>query len=141
MFRPPVPDALVPTMAIEVAPAAVASLALFFSSGGRVTTPLALLAGYGLLMVAAQLPLLPRYLAQPFSLGTWAFTFSWAAVASAGLFWIAAERPPGERVWSSLLLAAITMLVGAIATRTLVAIAQNTLLPHAASVAPAPAVA
>ncbi|MEP7089203.1 MAG: hypothetical protein ABI776_03765 [Nocardioidaceae bacterium] len=129
VFRPPLPDALVPTMAIEMAPAAVASLALFFASDGQVTTPLALLAGYGLLMVAAQLPLLPRYRALSFSLGTWAFTFSWAAVASAGLLWIAAESPPGEKAWSYVLLAAITVLIGAIATRTLVAIAHHTLLP------------
>ncbi len=137
VFRPRLPDALVPTMAIEVAPAAVASLALFFASDGQVTTPLVLLAGYGLLMVTAQLPLLPRYLNLGFSLGTWAFAFSWAAVASAGLFWIAAESPPGGNVWSYLLLAAITVLVGVIATRTLVAIAHRTLLPHAALV-PAP---
>jgi tellurite resistance protein len=139
VFRPPLPDALTATMAIEVAPAAVASLALFFASDGQVTTPLGLLAGYGLLMVAAQLPLLPRYLTLSFSLGTWAFTFSWAAVASAGLFWIAAESPAGGRIWSYLLLAAITVLVGSIATRTLVAMSHRTLLPHAALVtAPSP---
>jgi tellurite resistance protein len=141
VFRPPLPDALATTMAIEVAPAAVASLALFFASDGRVTTPLALLAGYGLLMVAAQLPLVPRYLGLSFSLGTWAFTFSWAAVASAGLFWIAAESPTGERAWSYLLLAAITTLVGAISARTLVAVAHRTLLPQATPVAPAPTAA
>lgn len=136
VFRPRLPDALAPTLAIEVAPAAVASLALFFSSDGLVTTPIALLAGYGLLMVMAQLPLLPRYLTLPFSLGTWAFTFSWAAVASAGLFWITAEQPPGAKLLSYLLLTAITMLVVAVATRTVVAMAQRTLLPQVRSLSP-----
>ena len=51
-----------------LAPAAAASLALFFASDGRVTVPIALLAGYGVLMVAAQLPLLPRYLRLKFSI-------------------------------------------------------------------------
>lgn len=76
------------------------------------TTPITVLAGYGILMVAAQLPLLPRYLSLPFSLGTWAF--SWAAVASAGLFWIRAGHPVGEQAWSYLALTAITVLVGAV---------------------------
>jgi tellurite resistance protein len=130
IFRPPLPDALVPTMAIEVAPPAVASLALFFTSGGDITTPIALLAGYGTLMVTAQLPLLPRYLTLQFSLGTWAFTFSWTAVASAGLFWLEAEHPYAERVWSYLVLAAITVGVGAVAWRTMRAAAHGQLLPH-----------
>jgi tellurite resistance protein len=76
IFRSPLADSLIPTMAIEVAPAAVASLALFASSGGRVTVSIAMVAGYGLLMVAAQLPLLPRYVRLGFSISIWAFTFS-----------------------------------------------------------------
>lgn len=54
-------------MAIEMAPAAVAIIALFFASQGQIATPITLLAGYGILMVAAQLPLLPRYLKLTFS--------------------------------------------------------------------------
>jgi len=79
VFRPPLPDALVPTMAIEIAPAAVATIAYLTIDGGRTGPFAAALAGYGILMIAAQGPLLPRYLRLPFSLGTWAFTFSWAA--------------------------------------------------------------
>ena len=82
IFRPPLPDALAPTMAIEVAPAAVASLAYFFSHGARINLFVTALAGYGLLMVVAQIPLLGQYTRLTFSLATWAFTFSWAAVAS-----------------------------------------------------------
>ncbi len=129
IFRPPLPDALAPTMAIEVAPAAVASIAYLFSTGGHVDRFAAALAGYGLLMVAAQLPLLPRYLRLKFSLGTWAFTFSWAAVASTVLFWIAAGHPAGERVYSYLVLAAISLLVGGVAARTVLAVARGALLP------------
>ena len=101
IFRPPLPDALAPTMAIEVAPAAVASVAYFFSHGARITPFVTALAGYGLLMVVAQIPLLSRYVRLKFSLATWAFTFSWAAVASTLLFWIEAEhvtRRPGLRL-------------------------------------------
>jgi tellurite resistance protein len=130
IFRPPLAAALTPTMAIEVAPAAVASIALFLASDGRVTSPIMILAGYGILMVSAQIPLLPRYLKLTFSLGTWAFTFSWAAVASATLFWVASQHPAGERVWSYLVLAAITTLIGAVAYRTLLSAAHHRLLPQ-----------
>jgi tellurite resistance protein len=98
IFRPPIPDALAPTMAIEVAPAAVASVAYFFMHGAHITTFVTALAGYGLLMVVAQIPLLGRYARLKFSLATWAFTFSWAAVASTLLFWIDAEHVSGGRL-------------------------------------------
>ena len=84
-------------------------------------------------MVAAQLPLLPRYLRLPFSLGTWAFTFSWAAVASTTLFWIAAGRLPGDRAYSYLTLAAISILVSAVAARTILALVRGQLLPRTAA--------
>ena len=129
IFRPALPDALAPTMAIEVAPAAVASLAYFFIHGDHITPFVTALAGYGLLMVVAQIALLGRYVRLKFSLATWAFTFSWAAVASTLLFWIAAEHLTGGRVLAYLVLACISVLVGAIATRTVVAIYLGRLLP------------
>ena len=140
IFRPPLPDALAPTMAIEVAPAAVASLAYFFMHGARITPFVTALAGYGLLMVVAQIPLLGRYVRLKFSLATWAFTFSWAAVASTLLFWIDAEHVTGGRPLAYLVLAAISVLVAAIAVRTVVAIFQGQLLPPpiAATTATAP---
>jgi tellurite resistance protein len=141
IFRPPLPDALAPTMAIEVAPAAVASLAYFFAYGLRITPFVTALAGYGLLMVVAQIPLLSRYVRLKFSLATWAFTFSWAAVASTVLFWIAAEHVTGSRPLAYLVLAAISVLVGSIAVRTVVAISEGRLLPQMASAnSPAPAI-
>ena len=141
IFRPRLPDALAPTMAIEVAPAAVASLAYFFSHGPHVTPFVTALAGYGLLMVVAQVPLLSRYVRLKFSLATWAFTFSWAAVASTLLFWIDAEHVTEGKVFAYLVLVSISALVGAIAARTVVAISQGHLLPPptAVNVAPAPA--
>ena len=85
-------------LAIEIAPAAVASVAYFLIHGAHVTPVLTALAGYGLLMVLAQIPLLSRYIRLRFSLATWAFTFPWAAVASTALFWLAAEHVTGGRV-------------------------------------------
>lgn len=130
IFRPPLPVALAPTMAIEVAPAAVASLAYLALTGGRLDGVVAAFAGYGLLMVLAQLALLPVYRTLRFSLGTWAFTFSWTAVASTVLFWIHLGQPPAARVLGYLVLAAVSLLVGTIAARTLVALGRGQLLPR-----------
>lgn len=130
IFRPSLPDALAPTMAIEVAPAAVASVAYFSINQGHLDLFAAVLAGYGLLMVCAQLPLMPRYLRLEFTLATWAFTFSWAAVASAALYWITAGHLSAGRLYSYLVLAAISVLIGGIAGRTLMAISRGQLLPN-----------
>jgi tellurite resistance protein len=129
--RPMLPRPLLPTLAIEVAPAAVASLAWFDANGDRIDGPIAIFAGYGLLMIVVQLRLLPVYLRLPFMPSTWAFTFSWAAVAAATLHWLADTRPAGYQAWQYLVVAAITVLVAAIAVRTVVALVQRTLLPAA----------
>ena len=130
LFRPMLPPALRPTLAIEVAPAAVASLAWFQLHGGRVDTVTAALAGYGLLMVIAQLRLLPAYLRLPFMPSTWSFTFSWASVAAVALIWLEDGHVPGYRIYQDVVLAAVTLLVAGIAIRTLVAIGRRQLLPH-----------
>ncbi|MHA6758192.1 SLAC1 family transporter [Streptacidiphilus sp. PAMC 29251] len=127
LFRPALPAPLLPTLAIEVAPAAVASLAYFAINGDRIDIVAAGLAGYGLLMVLAQVRLLPLFLRLKFTPSTWAFTFSWAAVASATLHWIDAGHPAGHLVYTWLVLAAATALVGGIAVRTLIALGRRQL--------------
>ncbi|MEU5031708.1 TDT family transporter [Streptomyces milbemycinicus] len=126
--RPRLPAPLLPTMAIEVAPAAIASVAYFALDKGRVDFIAAGLAGYGLLMVLVQLRLIPLYARLRFSVGTWAFTFSWAVVATTTLHWIDAGKPAGHLVYTYLVLAAITVLIGAIAARTVLALARGELL-------------
>ena len=119
--RPSLPVPLRPTLAIEVAPAAIASLAWFRLHGDGIDTVAAILGGYGLLMVLAQLRLLPSYVRLPFMPSTWSFTFSWAAVATAGIVWLQALHPGGYVAWQYVLLVAITLLIGSIAVRTIVA--------------------
>jgi tellurite resistance protein len=129
-----------PTIAIEVAPAAVATQAWLALHGDRIDAVAAALGGYGLLMVIAQLRLLPAYARLSFVPGFWSFTFSWAAVATAGLHWLAVLHPSGWKASSYVVLAAITLLVGAIALRTALALARGRLLPPPpAAAAPAAA--
>lgn len=127
--RPRLPAPLIPTLAIEVAPSAVAVLALFARNGGQIDIWVMLISGYGLLLVLAQIRLLPLYLRLSFAPGFWAFTFSWSAVATVALHWIARGEPPGHRVYSYLVLAAITALIGGIAVRSIVAAARGRFLP------------
>jgi tellurite resistance protein len=120
---------LLPTVAIEVAPAAVASLAYFALRGDHVDIVAAFLGGYGLLIALAQLRLLPAYVRLPFMPSTWAFTFSWAAVATVAIHWLNDTAPVGYRIYEYLVLAAISALIGGIAIRSLVAIGRRQLLP------------
>jgi tellurite resistance protein len=142
LFRPLPPTPLLPTLAIEVAPAAVASLAYFATYGDHIDAVASFLGGYGLLMALAQGRLLPVYARLPFMPSTWAFTFSWAAVVSASMHWLNDLRPAGYRGYEYALLAAISLLIASIAARTVVAIARRELLPPpgpaAAPPAPAP---
>ncbi len=129
LVRPMLPTPLVPTLAIEVAPAAVASIAWFQLRGGGLDTVALALGGYGLLMVLAQVRLLPLFVRLPFAPSTWSFTFSWAAVATAGLLWLEELRPGGYRVWEYVVLVVVTVLVGAVALRTAMALARRQFLP------------
>jgi tellurite resistance protein len=136
-FAPMVPAPLLPTLAIEVAPAAVASLAYFAQNGDRIDQVVAFLAGYGILMSLAQLRLLPAFLQLKFMPSFWAFTFSWAAVATAGLHWLDALRPAGYVGYEYAVITLITGFVSAIAVRTLVALLRGQLLPAPAAAVPA----
>ncbi len=128
-FRPGLPAGLVPTLAIEMAPPVVAGSAYFTLTGGRVDIVAYVLAGYAVLMVLVQLRLAPLYWKTPFAPSFWAFTFSYAAVASDAMRWIEFEHPIGGRVLGFVLLAAITLLIGGIALRSLIALRQGTFLP------------
>lgn len=129
--------ALTPTIAIEVAPAPVAMIAYLSFTHDRIDSFATALGGYALVMVLAQLPMLPAYLNLKFAPSFWAFTFSWTVVATAGLHWLADEHPAGWKVYSYAVLCAISLLVATIAARTVLALARGTFLPtHLGNPAP-----
>jgi tellurite resistance protein len=136
---PALPTPLLPTLAIEVAPAGVATFAWFVIDGGQIDLVVRLLAGYGLLMVIAQTRLIPVYLRLKFMPSVWSFTFSWAAVATAGLFWLGIAQPTAWRPEAYLTLGLITALVAAIGLRTVRALIDHQLLgTPTAPMTPAP---
>jgi tellurite resistance protein len=128
-FRPALPAALMPTLALEVAPPVVAGTTYFVLTGGRVDLFSYILAGYAVLMVLVQLRLAPVYLKLAFSPGFWGFTFSYAAAAGFALRWLSITHPLAAIWLGFVVLAAITLLIGAIAVRSLIAIGQGKFLP------------
>jgi tellurite resistance protein len=143
-FRPRLAPALIPTMAIEMAPAAVAGNAYFLIHAGPPDLLLLGLSGYGAVMTIAQIRLLPLYRTLSFTPGFWAFTFPPANMALFALRWLELEHPAGGSAYAWVLVAAITALVGAIGARTILAAARGQLLPSpggAAAPLPPPAAA
>jgi tellurite resistance protein TehA-like permease len=119
LSRPPLPDALVPTLAVVMAPPAVGGLALFALTD-QVSSPLSLaFAGLTAILVVAQLATLPRYRRLPFTLGFWSFTFPAAAVASYAIAWLEVGAVPFAGRIALALALAVTVLVAAIGARSL----------------------
>jgi tellurite resistance protein len=122
----PLPPRLAPTLAILIAPPAVAQLA-WLHLGGAVTDPpariLLHLATFQALLLAAQAGALRKL---PYSLSAWAYTFPLAALTNALL---AASRPgaTGYRAAAVLALSVVSLLVAALAGRTLVALRRREL--------------
>jgi len=129
-FRPMLPAALVPTLAIEVAPPAVAGVAYFTLTGGTINFAARVLGGFCVLMALTQLRFVPLYARLRFSPGFWAFTFSYAAVAADALLWIAIARPPGATGYAIAVVTLITVFIAAIGARTVLAVARGELMPE-----------
>jgi tellurite resistance protein len=107
----------------------VATLAWFDLHGGQIDTVTRMLGGFGLLMILAQVRLLPAYLKLPFMPSTWSFAFSWSAVAAAGIQWLQAAQAPGYQAEQYVVIAASSALVVAIAIRTAMAAYRRQLMP------------
>lgn len=118
IFRPPLPDALVPTTAILLAPPAVAGIA-WFSLHGHVADPVAqAIAGLGVLLVLVQAAMVPRYRRLRFTLGFWSFTFPLAAAVALAEEWLEVVRPAGWVPLTGALLVFVTIVIGVIAARS-----------------------
>jgi tellurite resistance protein len=118
MRQPALPAPLIPTMAIFVAPPAVAGTAWFllFPTVGPIEYGLAAIT---VMMLLVQLALVPRYRMLPFTLGFWSFTFPFAAVGGYGIQWLILLRPTGWQVVVIAITAGITVLIGTIAANSI----------------------
>jgi tellurite resistance protein len=128
-FRPGLPPALVPTLAIELGVPAVAGVAYFALTGGAMNLTARALGGFCALMALVQLCFVPLYARLRFSPGFWAFAFAYAAAATDALLWITLARPPGATGYAIAVVTLITAFIAAIAARTLIAAVRGQLLP------------
>ncbi|WP_433053469.1 hypothetical protein [Dactylosporangium sp. CS-033363] len=129
-FRPPLPPPLQPTLAIHVAPPALAGLSYLAITHGRVDAVAFMLAGYTVLAVLIQVRLFGLYRHLHFSSSLWAYAFPYAAVATFALHWIDYVHPPGYGIWAWVVILAISALVVALAVETTAALARHRFLPQ-----------
>jgi tellurite resistance protein len=135
--RPPLPSALVPTMAIELGVPAVAGSAYFAVAGPTVSLMACVLGGYAVLMALAQIRLIPVYCRLSFTPGAWSFTFSYAAAAAYALEWLGIKKPPAATGYAIAAIALLTAFVSWIAFRTVVLAVRGQLFPAWPPVHPA----
>jgi tellurite resistance protein len=114
-FRPALPGPLVPTMAVLMAPPAVAGLSWFAYNHGGIDPVEQGLIGLAVFSVLVQVFFLPRYLRLAFSLGFWSFTFPTAFVGAYIIVWISKSPFDGWQVLAYAILVLATALVLAIA--------------------------
>ena len=134
---PELPKPLLPTIAIELAPPVVAASSWFVINGGRVDTTAAVISGFAVLMVLAQLRLIPLYRTAPFGPAYWAFSFPAAAAVTCGLHWLGPEHVPGATGLGYALVGLLTAGFLLLAARTALALWRGTFLRLPAQVSPA----
>jgi tellurite resistance protein len=100
-------------------------------TGGQVDQFAYGLAGFSVLMALVQIRFLPIYRRLRFGPGMWSFGFAYSAIATDALLWIAQTRPPGATAYAVVVLGGITLLILAIAGRTVVALSHHQFLPTA----------
>ncbi|WP_051114194.1 hypothetical protein [Actinopolymorpha alba] len=130
LFRPRLPGPMTPTLAIEVAPPALAGLGYLAITHGRVDAFALALGGFTALAVLVQLRLIPVYRRLAFGPAFWSFAFPYAAVATFALHWINYGRPVGYAVWAWVVLLAITAFIAVLVAKTTADLARRTFLPR-----------
>ena len=127
---PMLPAALVPTVAINLAPPAVAGNAHLALNGGRFDEVAHALLGLTLLLVVVEVTMLPLYRRLAFGAGFWAFTFTYAAVATNLVQWSEHAWGAQGRSASWACIVVITSFITVIAVRSFVSLARGTFLPR-----------
>lgn len=125
---PPLPPPLVPLLAIELAPAAVAGNAWVAMQPQMNPVQWALI-GYSLLMVMVQIRLIPQYRRLSFTPTFWAFCFSYAATATYALHWLKIDEWPGGTLVAWVIALAVTVLVVWVGGRTVAAMRAGNYFP------------
>jgi tellurite resistance protein len=129
LFRGPLPEAFRPTIGIELAPPVVAALAAAAVWPELPGMVLGIGIGAAVVPFASVLARYSWWSQVPFSPGFWSFSFPAAAFASVVL---EAAHRDGWPIWiGHVVLLTSTVIIGLLALRTLILLAQRKLLPPA----------
>jgi len=120
IFHPSLPEALTPTFFILIAPPAVAFLA-YYSLAGRIDVFARVLYYVALFLTLLLLANVAPFLRLAFRLSSWSYTFPLAAVTLASLSMYRELGGAWLRTGSAILLVLVTIVVFALAARTVVA--------------------
>jgi tellurite resistance protein len=127
LFAGPLPPALRPTLGVEMAPAAVATLALGNLWPLLPAEVLVVCLGIASGPILAVLTRWRYWSAVPFSAGFWSFSFPIAAMAAATAETVRRGGWPAEVAWIAVAVA--SAVIAFLALRTLVLLVQGRLLP------------
>lgn len=119
IFHPGLPGRLVPSLAILLAPPSVGFLSWLSLTGAGLDAPARLLFGLALFFALTLLAMLRRFLALPWSVSWWAYTFPAAAFATASLRYAALVGGPVAQAGALAALASASVIVAIVALRTL----------------------
>jgi tellurite resistance protein len=128
LHEAPMPTKLLPTLAILIAPPAVAALS-WQSLTGRIDDPLGrVLFAAAMMFTVLLVAQIGRLRAVPFALPYWAYSFPFAAATVAAIAMAGARPSPVYDVIGAVLLTVTTVVVAAVATLTLRAAARGEIL-------------
>jgi tellurite resistance protein len=114
------PPAATPLLSVLLASPATAGIAWFAAHDNRTDPVSDTLTGVIVILVLAQLLLLPDYRRVGFTLGFWAFAFPVASTTNFGMRWLTAHRIADLDTWAWLLTSLATASIAALAVRSLV---------------------
>lgn len=136
---PPLPERMRPTLAILVAPPAVASLSLAALNGGGFGPASIALLGFALLIAATLLSMARSLFGIPFTVTWWAWTFPSAALTAAAMKAAGAHPAAWHPPALGLMLAVVSLLILGILAMTLRAAASGALFQPEPAPVPQPA--
>lgn len=113
------PPAATPLLSVLLASPATAGIAWFGAHDNRMDPVSDALTGVIVVLVLAQLLLLPDYRRVGFSLGFWAFAFPVASTTNFAMRWLTAHRIADLETWAWLLTSLATASIAALIARSL----------------------
>jgi tellurite resistance protein len=131
------PEALRPTLGIQLAPSVVGGVAYLGLSSGMPDLFAQILLGYGLYQALLLLRLLPWIRKQPFAPSYWAFSFGIAALPTMAMRMVEHGSTGLVASLAPVLFILANVVTGILVVKTVALLVQGTLLPAAAAGGPA----